>query len=63
MLVMNNVRCILLSRVFAVINRETPFVNLQKFAAYFLYFYLDFIIEYAAGAMMGLTLRTLKCQF
>jgi len=32
-LVMNNVRCKLLARVFAVINRGTPFVNTQKFAA------------------------------
>ena len=27
------VRCKILSRVFAVINRQTPFVNTQKFAA------------------------------
>jgi transposase len=33
MLVMNAIRCKLLSRVFAVINRQTPFVNTQKFAA------------------------------
>lgn len=33
MLVMNNIRCKLLARVFAVINRGTPFVNIQKFAA------------------------------
>ncbi len=33
MLVMNNVRAKLLSRVFAVIKRGTPFVNTQKFAA------------------------------
>jgi len=33
MLVMNNIRCKLLARVFAVINRGTPFVNTQKFAA------------------------------
>ena len=33
MLVMNNIRCKLLSRAFAVINRGTPFVNIQKFAA------------------------------
>jgi transposase len=33
MLVMNNVRCKLLARIFAVINRGTPFVNTQKFAA------------------------------
>jgi transposase len=33
MLVINNVRCKLLSRVFAVINRKTPFVNTFKFAA------------------------------
>lgn len=33
MLVLNAVRCKVLSRVFAAINRETPFVNTQKFAA------------------------------
>lgn len=33
MLVLNNIRCKLLSRVFAIINRNTPYVNLQKFAA------------------------------
>jgi transposase len=33
MLVMNNIRCKLLARAFAVINRGTPFVNTQKFAA------------------------------
>jgi transposase len=33
MLVINNVRCKLLSRVFAVINRDTPFVNTFKFAS------------------------------
>lgn len=33
MLVLNNVRCKLLSRVFAVVNRQTPFVNISKFAA------------------------------
>lgn len=33
MLVLNNISCKLLARVFAVINRETPFVNMQKFAA------------------------------
>ena len=33
MLALNAVRCKVLSRVFAVINRETPFVNTQKFAA------------------------------
>ena len=33
MLVMNNIRCKLLARAFAVINRATPFVNTQKFAA------------------------------
>jgi transposase len=32
MLVMNNIRCKLLSRAFAVINRGTPFVPLQKVA-------------------------------
>jgi transposase len=33
MLVLNNIRCKLLSRIFAVVNRNTPYVNLQKFAA------------------------------
>ena len=33
MLVMNNIRCKLVARAFAVINRGTPFVNTQKFAA------------------------------
>ena len=33
MLVINNVRCKLLARVFVVINRKTPFVNTCKFAA------------------------------
>ena len=33
MLVLNNVRCKLLARVFAVISRKTPFVNICKFAA------------------------------
>lgn len=33
MLVMNAIRCKIISRVFAVIARQTPFVNTQKFAA------------------------------
>ena len=33
MLVINNVRAKLLARVFAVINRGTPFVNMYKFVA------------------------------
>lgn len=33
MLVMNAIKCKVLSRVFAVIKRETPFVNTYKFAA------------------------------
>ena len=33
MLIMNNIRCKLLARAFAVINRGTPFVELKKFAA------------------------------
>lgn len=33
MLVMNNIRCKLMARMFAVVNRGTPFVNTQKFAA------------------------------
>ena len=31
--VINNVRCKLLARVFAVMNRESPYVNTGKFAA------------------------------
>lgn len=33
MLVLNNIRCKILSRVFAVINRQTPYVVTYKFAA------------------------------
>lgn len=33
MLVLNNVKCKLVSRIFAVINRQTPYVQLNKFAA------------------------------
>lgn len=33
MLVMNAIKCKVLSRVFAVVKRETPFVNTYKFAA------------------------------
>ncbi|WP_375578642.1 IS110 family transposase [Marivirga tractuosa] len=33
MLVLNNIRCKLLSRIFAVINRQTPYINTHKFAA------------------------------
>lgn len=33
MLVLNNIRCKLLARVFAVINRDQPYVNTRKFAA------------------------------
>ncbi len=33
MLVLNNIRCKIVSRVFAVIYRQSPFVYLQKFAA------------------------------
>jgi transposase len=33
MLVINNVRCKLLARVFAVINRNSPYINTRKFAA------------------------------
>lgn len=33
MLVMNNIRNKMLSRVFAVINRGTPYVNTQKYCA------------------------------
>lgn len=32
MLVLNNVRCKIISRVFSVINRQTPFINTYKFA-------------------------------
>lgn len=34
MLVVNAIRCKILARAFAVINRGTPFVNTQKFATY-----------------------------
>jgi transposase len=33
MLIMNNIRCKLISRVFAVINRATPYINTYKFAS------------------------------
>lgn len=33
MLVLNAIRCKVLARVFATVNRGTPYVNLQKFAA------------------------------
>lgn len=33
MLVLNNIRCKILSRVFAVINRQTPYISTYKFAA------------------------------
>ena len=33
MLVLNNIRCKLISRVFAEINRETPNINTYKFAS------------------------------
>jgi hypothetical protein len=33
MLVINNVRCKLLSRVFAVVSRKSPFINTFKFAS------------------------------
>lgn len=33
MLIMNNIRCKLISRVFAVINRKTPYINTYKFAS------------------------------
>jgi transposase len=33
MLVINNVRCKLLSRIFAVVNRKSPFINTFKFAS------------------------------
>ena len=33
MLVLNNIRCKIVGRAFAVINRSTPFVNFKKYAA------------------------------
>lgn len=33
MLVLNNIRCKLLGRIFATVNRGTPYINIQKFAA------------------------------
>lgn len=32
MLVLNNIRCKIISRVFSVINRQTPYINTYKFA-------------------------------
>ena len=32
MLVLNNVKCKIICRVFSVINRQTPYVNTYKFA-------------------------------
>lgn len=32
MLILNNIRCKLISRVFAVIERQTPYINTYKFA-------------------------------
>lgn len=32
-LVLNNIRCKLINRVFAVINKETPYINTYKFAS------------------------------
>jgi len=32
LLVLNNVKCKLVSRIFAVIKRETPYVNTHQFA-------------------------------
>ena len=32
MLILNNIRCKIISRVFAVINRQTPYINTYKFA-------------------------------
>ena len=33
MLILNNIRCKLISRVFAVINRQTPYINTYKFVS------------------------------
>lgn len=33
MLVLNNIRCKIVSRAFAVIDRASPYVNFKKFAA------------------------------
>jgi len=33
MLVLNNIRCKLLGRIFAIIKRNTPYVDVLKFAA------------------------------
>lgn len=33
MLVLNNVRCKIIDRVFSVINRKTPYINTYKFAS------------------------------
>ena len=51
MSVMNAIRCKIISRAFVVIERETPFVNIQTFKNIFLtkrqQFCLFFIIECA----------------
>lgn len=33
MLVLNNIRCKIISRVFSVVNRQTPFIDIYKFAS------------------------------
>lgn len=33
MLVLNNIRCKIISRIFSVVNRQTPFINTYKFAS------------------------------
>ena len=33
MLVLNNIRCKIIDRVFSVINRKTPYINTCKFAS------------------------------
>jgi transposase len=32
MLVLNNIRCKIIGRIFSVINRQTPYINTYKFA-------------------------------
>lgn len=49
LLVLNNVKCKLVSRIFAVIKRETPYVKTHQFANWkYLKIFLFFDIEYVS---------------
>ena len=51
LLALNNVKCKLVSRIFAVIKRETPYVKTHQFANWkYLKFFLCFDIEYVIGS-------------